>query len=70
MKDLTKQLIRLIRQAEAHGVTKYRIAKDAGISPAQLTHLLQGKRGVSVDTLSRIAGVLGYDVRFVRSKLK
>lgn len=66
MKDLTKQLVALIRQAEARGVTKYRIAKRAKISPAQLTRLTHGTCGVGVDTLARLADALGYDVKFVK----
>ena len=68
MKDLTEQLVKIIVRAEARGVTRYRLAKDAGISPAQLTHLLRGTRKVSVNTLARLADALGYDVRFVRRK--
>jgi len=70
MKDLTAQLVKLIQRAEARGVTKYRIAKDAGISPAQLTRLTHGTGGVSVDTFARLADALGYAVQLCKKKGK
>jgi transcriptional regulator with XRE-family HTH domain len=66
MKDLTKQLVTLIRKAEARGVTRYRLAKVSGVSASQLSKLLSGKRGVSVDTLATLADALGYELRFCK----
>ena len=66
MKDLTAQLVKLIRRAEARGVTCYRLAKASGVSASQLSKLLSGKRGVSVDTLAKLAATLGYELRFCK----
>lgn len=54
------QLIESIRAAiEASGETRYRIAKDTGIAESQLSRLMNGERGLSVDTLERLADYLG-----------
>ena len=66
MKDLTKQLVTLIRKAEARGVTRYRIAKESGVSASQLSKLMTGKRGVSVSTMATLADALGYELRFCK----
>lgn len=70
MKDLTAQLVRIIRRAETQGMTKYRIAKNARISPAQLTRLTHGTGGVSVETFARLADALGYDVQLSRKRAR
>lgn len=66
MKDLTAELVKLIHRAEARGLTCYQLAKKSGVSRAQLSNLMSGKRGVSVDTLVTLADALGYEVCFRR----
>ncbi|MBU0637318.1 MAG: helix-turn-helix domain-containing protein [Planctomycetes bacterium] len=52
-----------IRAAIAEsGKTRYRIAQDTGISQAQLSRLMSGKRGLSLDALEKLADALGWEV--------
>ena len=54
------QLIESIRAAvEASGETRYRIAQQTGIAESQLSRLMNGERGLSVDTLEILADYLG-----------
>lgn len=47
------------RAVEASGKTRYRIAKESGVSAGQLCRLVNGERGLSVDTIERLADYLG-----------
>jgi transcriptional regulator with XRE-family HTH domain len=47
------------REVEASGKTRYRIAKESGISAGQLSRLVNGERGMTVDTIERLADYLG-----------
>jgi len=52
-----------IRQAiEESGKTRYRIAKEAGISESRLSLLMSGKRGLSIEALEALADYLGLEV--------
>ena len=48
--------LRVIR--EAKGLTVTETAKRAGIAPAHLSRVERGSRGLSVESLTRLAGVL------------
>jgi len=53
-------LLDAIRKAiKAGGVTRYRIAKDTGVSQSQLSRLMIGERGLSIEALERLADYLG-----------
>ncbi len=53
-------LLDAIRKAiETSGVTRYQIAKDTGITQAQLCRLMKGKTGLSIESLERVADCLG-----------
>lgn len=56
MAQLTDAMRRAI---EASGKTRYRIAKESGVSASQLSRLVNGERGLSVDTIERLANYLG-----------
>ncbi len=57
------QLLDEIRIAiEASRKTRYRIAKDTGISQTQLSRLMSGERGLSIDALETLAGYLGLKI--------
>jgi transcriptional regulator with XRE-family HTH domain len=43
----------------AHPETPSAIAKGAGVARSQLSRLLSGERGLSVDTIERLADYLG-----------
>ncbi len=52
-----------IRKAiEASGKTRYRIAQDTGISEGQLCGLMTGTKGLSIESLERLADYLGLEV--------
>lgn len=37
------------------GITPYRVAKDSGISQSTMTQIVNGKRGISIETALRLA---------------
>lgn len=54
------RLVDAIRRAvEASEKTRYRIAKESGVSAGQLSRLVNGERGMTVDTIERLADYLG-----------
>lgn len=54
------KLVDAIRRAvEASGKTRYRIAKESGVSAGQLSRLVNGERGMTVDTIERLADYMG-----------
>ena len=44
---------------ESKGLAPTEAAERAGIAPAHLSRVEHGRRGLSVDSLTRLAGVLG-----------
>ena len=44
------------------GLTHYRIAKDAGISPDVVTRFVTGARDVTLTSAAKVAHVLGLEV--------
>jgi transcriptional regulator with XRE-family HTH domain len=49
-----------LRQAIAEsGVSRYRIAKDTGVSQSTLAQFVNGKRGLSMEALDAIGQYLG-----------
>lgn len=53
----------IIRKAiKSSGETRYRIAKDTGISQAHLSRVMSGDRGLSVEMLERLADHLGLEI--------
>jgi hypothetical protein len=52
-----------IRQAiETCGKSRYRISKDTGILQSQLSQLMDGTKGLSIETLELLADYLGFEV--------
>ena len=43
----------------ASGKTRYRIAKESGVGQAQLSKLMNGKSGLSIETAEQLADALG-----------
>jgi transcriptional regulator with XRE-family HTH domain len=57
-----------IREAiESCGQTRYRIAKETGISQPTLSRFMDGSRGLPMKTLDRLAEYLGLEI-VVRKK--
>ena len=44
---------------EARGLTRYRVAKDAGLDWGQLVEVEEGRSGMRIDNAVRVADVLG-----------
>ncbi len=51
-----------IERAEASGTTRYKIAKDTGISQAALSRFVNGERGLGVELVERLADYLGLEI--------
>ena len=52
-----------IRQAiETCGVTRYRIAKETGISQPTLSRFMSGERGLTMKALDKLADFLGLNI--------
>ncbi len=63
------QIFDTIRKAiEASSKTRYRLSKETGIDQAQLSRLMSGKEGVSVENLERLAEALGLEI-IIRPKM-
>lgn len=57
------ELLDAIREAiESSGKTRYRIAKEAGIAQSQLSRLMSGETGLSVESVEKLAGHLGLEI--------
>ncbi len=65
--DLAADIRRAIRQS---GLTPYRIATDADVDRAIMTRFVNGERGLTLTTASRICEVLGLELRPVRRTRK
>lgn len=64
------RLLDAIRKAiEVSGKTRYRIAKDTGISQPRLSRLMSGERGLSYDALEKLTDYLGLEI-VIRPKRK
>ena len=58
--DLNEQLRRAIADS---GLTPYRIATDADVDRSVMTRFVNGERGLTLTTASRIADYLGLELR-------
>ena len=57
------QILDQIREAiQTSGKSRYRIWKETGITQAQLSRLLSGERGLSIEALEKLAEYLGLEV--------
>ena len=62
-KRRTKKLTDQLRQAiDESGVTRYRIAKEAGIDESALAKFYNRRRGLSMDSLDRLGVYLGLTI--------
>jgi addiction module HigA family antidote len=46
------------------GVTQYRLAKDAGLSPIQVSLIVRGKRSITAETAMRLGRFFGMSAEF------
>ena len=59
MDQVLEQIRRAIRAGKK---TRYRIAKETGIPESQLSRLMSGEKGLSIESLERLADCLGLHV--------
>ena len=45
------------------GISQYALSKAIGVSPRRINEIVQGKRGISVDTALRLAVFFGTDAQ-------
>ncbi len=58
-----------VRQAvDSSGLTRYRIAKELGISEATMSRFMSGKGGLSMEYLDSLADLLHLDIRAPKQK--
>lgn len=67
MSKLQETVRQAIREAP---VSRYRIAKDLGISEAALSLFANGKRNIGLDYAERILNYLDYEIVVVKRKGK
>jgi DNA-binding phage protein len=60
--DVAKLLDAIRREIERSGLTRYRIAKESGVSAGQLSRLVNNERGMTLDTVERLVDYLGLEV--------
>ena len=70
MGRLIEQVVAKIHAAEKRRITRYQLAKEAGVYQSQLSRLVKGERSISVDTLERICAALSLNVEIRESKRK
>jgi DNA-binding phage protein len=58
--SIVAKLRKAIATAERRGVSRYRIAKLAGIVQSQVHRIADGERVPTLDTAARIAAAIGY----------
>ena len=70
MFDLMSKILNDIRNAiEASNKSRYRLSKDTSIPQSQLSRLMTGESGLSVEALERLAAALELEI-VIRNKTK
>ena len=46
------------------GISQYRLAKDVGVPQRRISEIVQGRRGISVDTALRLARFFAMEAEF------
>ena len=67
---LSEQLRKTIEAAERRGVTRYRIAKDAGIGYDILARFLDHDRDIRLSTVDHLAAYFGLELKPSRKTAK
>jgi len=65
MIDIENQLKQAIKESK---MSRYKIAKESGLSESQLSYFVNGKRSVTLPTAAKLAEVLGLELRPVKHK--
>ena len=59
---MSRLLEAIKKQVETSDKTRYRIAKESGVTASQLSRLMSGERGLSIESLEHLADYLGLEV--------
>lgn len=59
---MSKVLTDLKEKIGQCGKSRYVIAKESGVSAAQLSRFMTGERGLSLDSVERVAAYLGLEL--------
>jgi transcriptional regulator with XRE-family HTH domain len=69
MRDYRDKLHELLDELHRReGLSRYRIAKQSGISEQTLSNVMHKRRNLSIDALQQLLTSLGYEIEFTRSK--
>jgi transcriptional regulator with XRE-family HTH domain len=69
MKDYRDKLHDLLESLHKNeGLSRYRIAKQSGISEQTLSNVMHKRRNLSIDALQQLLTSLGYEIEFIKSK--
>ncbi len=52
------------------GMTAYRLSRELGVAQSYLSNLFKDRINPSYGLVKKIVGILGYEIRFVKSKKK
>jgi len=61
--SVSEKLRAAVKDAMRRGVTRYRIAKDAGVDHSALSHFLTEGRDLRLPTVDALAGYLDLELR-------
>jgi DNA-binding Xre family transcriptional regulator len=59
---VSKILDKIRKEIRESETSRYRISKEIGISEAQLSRLMAGKSGLSIDSLEKICDFLNIEI--------
>lgn len=59
---MAKMLDTLRRAVEMSDESRYRIAQGSGVSAGQLSRLVSGERGLSIESAEKLADYLGLEI--------
>lgn len=65
---ILKQLRQALAQAERRGMTRYRIAKTAGVAPVIITRIMRLTTRPRLDIAERIAQAVGYQLTLTKRR--
>ena len=59
---ISERLKRAIRES---GMSRYAISQASGVDQATLSKFMSGQRGLTLDSVDKLAGVLGLEIRLI-----
>ena len=60
MKDIEKQLKQALKESK---MSRYRIAKESGLTESQLSYFIHGQRTLTLPAAAKLAKVLGLELK-------